>query len=139
MGKFLLIVTMIVGLSGHVRAQTNEAIPDPAIEAVIQSQIDAFRADDFAKAFTFASPTIQGIFGSVDRFAAMVRQGFPMVQNPDEVRFLELRSIRGEVWQKVLVRDASGAYHALDYQMIPSGDGWQIDGVQLLRAPQVGA
>jgi len=138
MTRLILIVTMVLGLAGAVRAQT-EVTPDPAIEGVIQGQIDAFLADDFGAAFEYASPNIKTIFGSVDRFAAMVKQGYPMVHRPREVQFLELREINGALWQKILVRDGAGVYHALDYQMIETENGWQINGVQLLRAPQVGA
>ena len=112
---------------------------EPGIETTIQSQIDAFLVDDFAKAFTFASPNIKSIFGSADRFGQMVRQGYPMVWRPGEVRYLELREISGALWQKVMIRDQAGGIHLLDYQMINTGDGWQINGVQILRAPDVGA
>ena len=113
--------------------------PEPGIEATIGAQIDAFLKDDFAEAFTYASPNIQGIFGSSDRFGDMVKNGYPMVWRPDEVQYLELREIAGNLWQKVLIRDRSGAMHLLDYQMIETGDGWRINGVQLLRAPGVSA
>ena len=112
---------------------------EPGIETTIQSQIDAFLVDDFAKAFTFASPNIKSLFGSADRFGQMVRQGYPMVWRPGEVRYLELREISGALWQKVMIRDQAGGIHLLDYQMINTGDGWQINGVQILRAPDVGA
>ncbi|WP_226779101.1 DUF4864 domain-containing protein [Oceaniglobus trochenteri] len=139
MKRLILTLAIVLGLAGMVRAQTSEVMPDPAIEGVIRNQIEAFQADDFETAFTYASPMIRGIFGSADRFGAMVQQGYPMVHRPRDLKFLELRSINGQVWQKVLVRDASGAFHALDYQMIPTESGWQINGVQLLKAPQLGA
>ena len=138
MTRLILIVTMVLGLNTAVRAQT-ELLPNPAVESVIQGQIDAFLADDFVAAFDYASPNIKAIFGSVERFATMVQQGYPMVHRPSEVQFQELREIRGALWQKVLVRDSAGVYHALDYQMMKTEKGWQINGVQLLRAPQLGA
>ncbi len=113
--------------------------PEPAIEQTIQGQIDAFLVDDFAGAFTYASPTIRSIFGDADRFGAMVRNGFPMVWRPDDFRFLELRDIDGQLWQKVIIRDEFGAVHLLDYQMLQTDDGWRINGVQILRTPDVGA
>lgn len=113
--------------------------PEPGIEATIQDQIDAFVADDVATAFSFASPNIKMLFGSSERFGQMVRDGYPMVWRPDELRFLELRDIDGALWQKVMIRDQAGRFHVLDYQMIPGGAGWQINGVQILRAPGVGA
>jgi len=121
-------------------AMAQENLPrDPAIENTIQGQVDAFMVDDFDQAFTFASPTIKSIFGDSERFGSMVRNGYPMVWRPSELRFLELREIGGSLWQKVLVRDRSGAIHLLDYQMVETSEGWRINGVQLLRKPDVGA
>lgn len=112
----------------------------PKIRSVIQSQIDAFQKDDFASAFSFASPKIRQMFGTSDRFGMMVRQGYPMVWRPQSVEFLDLRDIGGQFWQVVLMRDADGAYHTLGYQMSQAADGvWQIDGVQILREEELGA
>jgi hypothetical protein len=109
------------------------------IQGVIRNQIDAFLKDDFATAFTFASPSIQGLFGTPENFGAMVRNGYPMVWRPDSVEFGELREVAGRLWQRVILRDGQGGIHLLDYQMIEGADGWRINGVQLLQAPDVGA
>jgi hypothetical protein len=111
---------------------------NPAIEGTIQSQIDAFLADDFATAFSFASPNIKGIFGTAENFGAMVTQGYPMVHRPRSVEMLELREVAGNLWQRVLVTDQSGTSHMLDYMMVETPDGWQINAVQLLPAVGVG-
>ncbi len=105
---------------------------DAEIQAVIDGQIEAFSENDFAQAFSFASPDIQGFFGSSERFEAMVRGGYQMVIAPQEVRFLELRKVNGLLWQKVLLRDTHGRLHVLDYQMIQQENGWRINGVSLL-------
>ena len=65
------------------------------IQAVISQQIAAFQQDDFEQAFTYASPNIQGFFGTSERFGQMVTSGYPMVHRPDAVRYLELREIAG--------------------------------------------
>lgn len=111
----------------------------PAIEGVISDQMEAFRADDFATAFTFASPGIRSMFGTPERFGAMVTSGYPMVHRTAEVTFLDLREVGGRWWQKVLIRDGSGTFHTLDYQMVRTKNGWQINGVRILQAAQVGA
>jgi Domain of unknown function (DUF4864) len=111
---------------------------NPAIEGTIQSQIDAFLADDFATAFSFASPNIKGIFGTPENFGAMVTQGYPMVHRPRSVEMLELREVAGNLWQRVMVTDQAGASHLLDYMMVETPDGWQINAVQLLPAVGVG-
>ena len=134
MRAVLLSLAFLLTLLGPVRAQE-----DPAITGVIQSQIDAFLMDDFAKAFTFASPNIKRMFGNSERFGQMVRQGYPMVWRPAEVEFLGQEPKGGAVHQQVLIRDQAGVAHVLEYQMIPTAEGWQINGVWVLQAPGVGA
>ncbi len=126
MRRLLLALSLSAGLASGAFAQSTE------IEANIAAQIQAFKADDFATAFTFASPNIQRLFGNPDNFGAMVRNGYPMVWRPSDVRFLELREVAGVLWQKVMITDGDGAVHILDYQMIQQENGWKINGVQLL-------
>ncbi len=126
MRRIILAVTFSVGLV------TSGAAQDAEIEANIAAQIQAFKADDFVTAFTFASPNIQNIFRTPENFGAMVRNGYPMVWRPSEVRFLELREVAGALWQKVMIVDGNGRAHILDYQMIQLESGWKINGVQLL-------
>ena len=133
MRKFLLMTALCLGLA--TVAQADEA----GIQSVISSQIEAFQVDDFDTAFTFASPTIKRLFGSSDRFGAMVQRGYPMVWRPAKVEYLGLDTIQGLLVQQVLITDQSGTLHTLAYQMVETPEGWQINGVQILRAPQVGA
>lgn len=119
------------------------AVPAAAQEAPIQqtirSQIDAFLADDFSRAFTFASPTIKGMFGTPENFGAMVKNGYPMVYRPADVQMLDLREVAGNLWQRVRITDQAGAGWLLDYMMVETAEGWQINAVQILPAPDVGA
>lgn len=109
------------------------------IQDTIRAQIQAFQVDDFAKAFTYASPTIHAMFGTPDNFGAMVRQGYPMVWHPSQVDMMDLRTVGGAFWQRVRVTDAKGQSYLLDYQMIEGPDGWLINAVQMQKAPDVGA
>lgn len=108
------------------------------IRDTIQRQIEAFQADDFPLAFTFASPTIKEMFGTSENFGAMVRNGYPMVYRPATVEMQELREVAGNLWQRVRVVDQAGAAWFLDYMMVETADGWQINAVQILPAPDVG-
>lgn len=112
---------------------------NPAIEATIQGQITAFLAQDVVAAFAFAAPGIKAQFGSAENFGAMVQQGYPMVWHPSAVRMLELRTVAGNLWQRVMVTDDAGRTYLLDYQMIPAPQGWQINAVQLLPQAGIGA
>jgi len=134
-GLLLALVVMTLGAF----ATPSQAQEKTEIEATIQTQMDAFRADDFEGAFAVASPFIQGMFGDANRFGMMVQRGYPMVWRNQTVRYLELRDVAGRLWQKVMVQDASGGLHILDYEMIQTENGWQINGVQLLPSPGIGA
>lgn len=112
---------------------------DAEIRGVIGGQISALQADDFGAAFGYASPGIKDIFGSPERFGAMVQQGYPMVHRPDEVRYLALRTEAGRQVQRVMIRDGAGRVHFLDYEMTPSENGWQINAVRLLPPQGAGA
>lgn len=109
------------------------------IQSTINSQIEAFRAGDFATAFTFASPNIQGMFRTPDNFGSMVVTGYPMVVDPAQVEMQDLRTVGGALWQRVRITDQKGLAYLLDYQMIEGPDGWLINAVQLQRAADVGA
>lgn len=114
------------------------AAQEAPIRATIESQIEAFQADDFARAFTFASPTIKQMFGTPENFGVMVKQGYPMVYRPAEVQMMELREVAGNLWQRVRITDQAGAGWYLDYMMVETAEGWQINAVQILPAPDVG-
>lgn len=131
-----VILSLVLAVTLPVMAFAQSA--SDAIKDTINGQFSAFQADDFETAFGYASPMIQGLFGSPDRFGMMVRNGYPMVWRPNTVKFLELRDQGGRVFQKILVQDEAGAFHVLDYQMVPGENGWKINGVQLLPAPDLG-
>ena len=132
--RFVIALMLAISLApAALRAQ------EAAISDVIRDQINAFQADDFGAAFGYASPNIKRLFGSPERFGQMVQDGYPMVYRPAEVDMLQQREMGAARVQRVMIRDTSGQLHFLDYQMIPSDSGWQINGVQIVRDAQVGA
>lgn len=136
MRSLLLSIVFVTGLG------TGPALPQDAasdIRSVIAGQIEAFRADDFETAFSFASPSIKQLFGSFERFGQMVQSGYPMVWRPGDVRFSELTDRGGRKVQSVFVTDQDGVPYILDYEMISSEEGWQINGVTVRRTGATGA
>ncbi|MEL7300524.1 MAG: DUF4864 domain-containing protein [Pseudomonadota bacterium] len=133
MARIFGIILLVVGLAGPVAAQND------GIRATIDGQMEAFRADDFAQAFSYAAPNIKRMFGDSERFGLMVRNGYPMVWKNTDVRYLELREIGGNLWQMVQIEDDQGQFHYLDYLMIETAEGWQIGAVQFLPEPGIGA
>ncbi|WP_293440176.1 DUF4864 domain-containing protein [Planktotalea sp.] len=133
-GAFAVVLALCFG-----SALAAEQADKPVITDTIQSQFDALANDDFAQAFTYASPLIQQLFGSPQNFGMMVTQSYPMVRRAEDVQFLDLRSIGGSLYQKVQVRDVKGEIFIFDYQMIQSENGWKINGVQLVTSSGVSA
>ena len=127
-GVMLLLATAFGAL-----AQQSE------IQGTIGSQLEAFKADDFDTAFTFATPSLRRLFQTPQNFERMVTQGFPMVWRPADVRYLDLREENGAMVQTVEITDAEGRVHRLAYLMEPTAEGWRIGGVQILEAPEVAA
>ncbi len=108
--------------------QTNDAI-----EGVIGAQLQAFNDRDVTEAFSYASPMIKGIFRDPARFGVMVEQGYPMVWDNRAVRFLGLREEAGMQIQTVQIEGPDGRVFTLEYAMIETVEGWQINGVQIIE------
>ena len=134
---FIISLGLLMAL-GRADAQ-EAAIKEAPIQQIITAQIEAFRASDFDLAFTYASPNIQGMFGTPGNFGSMVTTGYPMVINPAQVEMQDLRTVGGALWQRVRITDQKGQAYLLDYQMIEGPDGWLINAVQLQKAADVGA
>ena len=110
---------------------------DNTIENVITDQLQAFNDRDSAAAWEHASPMIQGIFGTPENFVRMVQNGYPMVWDNSDVRFLDRDELNNVTRQEVQIQGPDGLFYILDYQMIETPDGWLINGVQVIPAPEV--
>ena len=119
-------------LSPRAEAQTVEQAD--AIENTIRSQITAMQADDWEQAFTFASPTIQGIFQSPFNFSEMVKRGYPMVWRPKDVRTGELVQTPRGLMQTMIFVDQQNRLYIADYLMQEIDGQWRINGVQIRPA-----
>lgn len=126
--RILMAGCALVFMAGTAFGQAKDAIED-----VIGSQLQAFNDRDVTEAFSYASPMIKGIFRDPANFGMMVERGYPMVWDNADVRFLDLREENGLTLQRVMIKDADGTLHTLEYAMIETADGWQINGVQLVQ------
>lgn len=137
MRNFLFtVILMLIPLAATAQDRMD---PNPDIESVIQGQLDAFSTGNVFTAWTFASPTIQDMFGHPMYFGAMVERGYPMVWQPGETRFLGLRQEDGRLLQQVQIIDGAGTLHLLDYDMVQIDGDWRIAGVTVLRGQALGA
>jgi hypothetical protein len=131
---FALLGTMLA-LALPAQAQVSPA-DQTAIRDVIEGQVEAFRRDDGAAAFGYASPSIQGMFGTAETFMDMVRQGYRPVYRPQVFEFREIVTLQGMVTQKVHVIGPDGRPVTAFYPMTQQPDGsWRIEGCYL-QAPE---
>ena len=106
-----------------------------AIRKVIEEQLGAFRRDDAEAAFAQASPNIQAMFQTPDRFMSMVRGGYQPVYRPRQVEFRDIIDIDGTPTQKVFIIGPDGAPVMALYPMEQQADGtWKISGCYLVPA-----
>ena len=105
-----------------------------AVRAVIEAQLDAFRSDDAARAFSLATPGIRATFGDAETFMHMVRRSYAVVYRPRSVFFEAPLVVDGELVQPVRLTDAEGRGWIALYPMQRQPDGtWRTNGCRLLR------
>ena len=103
--------------------------------AVVQAQLDAFAADDGPRAFSFATQGLREMFGSADRFMAMVRAGYPVVYRPASVAFLVPEWLYRELIQGVHFTDEQGGLWLALYRLQRQRDNsWRINGCELVES-----
>lgn len=124
-------------ISALIATATMAGAQETTIEGVISSQLQAFNDRDVAQAWDHASPMIQGMFRTPENFANMVENGYPMVWDNSDVRFLERDELGNVTRQEVLIKGPDGAFYILDYSMVQTPEGWHINGVQVIPAPEV--
>jgi hypothetical protein len=134
---------LLTGLLLANQAPAQNAAPETAvsreesaaIQQVIRAQLDAFAADDAAKAYSYASPGIRGMFRAPEIFIGMVRQGYPVVYRPASVVFLKAEKDGEEILQPVQMTDAEGQLWIALYTMQrQSGGNWLTNGCRLGRS-----
>ena len=86
MRRFLCTL-LLATLPLFAAAQTVAPADARMIRAVIEAQLDAFKHDDAARAFSYAAPGIRETFGTAQNFMEMVRTQYPVVYRPSRVEF----------------------------------------------------
>jgi len=110
------------------------------VQTIISSQIDAFKHQDGAKAYSFAAPEIHLMFPDPDIFMGMVRQGYAAVYNPQQFQFGAFAAEGGVFKQQVDITAADGTGWTALYTLSRQPDGsLKINGCQLIKRPGVGA
>jgi len=132
-----LLLILAISLSGTlVCAEEALSEADRAdIKDVIRAQIDAFRADDGERAFSYASPDIRRLFGDATTFMSMVRSAYRPVYRPREFSFMVIEQVNGHWFQLVRLIGPDGRRVNALYDMELETNGtWRINGCYLVEA-----
>ena len=107
---------------------------------IISSQIKAFKYQNVAEAYSFASPFIKSKFANAVVFGSMVKSSYPMIWAPKEFKFLEFNFFNESLIQRVLFIDKNDQIFMFDYEIKNYGqDQWLINGVYQVNKPSSGA
>lgn len=122
-------------------AESLSAGDKSTFQTIITGQLEAFRADDGARAYSYAAPMIRRTFPTPDTFMAMVQKGYPPVYRPRSYRFGEASlNASGSPIQRVTIEGPDGITYEAIYTMEQQPDGtWRINGCALVRSPELGA
>jgi len=134
------LCALLLAVAPPLATAQGAVAPDDAraVREVIEAQLDAFRRDDAARAFSLATPGIRETFGSPENFMDMVRSSYAVVYRPNSVAFEAPVFVDGQIVQPVRMTDAEGRAWLAVYPMQRQPDGsWRTNGCQLGRLPGV--
>ena len=124
--RFIAVILIFISTTLAADEQTD-------IQNTISNQLEAFASDDFTEAFTHASPGIKDIFGSVDNFSRMVKNGYPMVWRYNNFQFLKLEETPQGYSQIVRITDTKDQLFLLKYFMKNISGIRKISGVAIIE------
>lgn len=131
---FVILVLFGVSFPLAARAEDLSSADQETIRSIVSGQIAAFQADDGAAAYGYASPTIQGLFPSVEQFMGMVRNSYAPVYRPQSITFGQLMDSPYGPMQKVFLVGPDGRNWVALYSLQRQEDGtWKINGCTLVE------
>ena len=133
----LTSVVMLAALLAAVPAHADDASD---IKSVISSQLQAFKAGDKATAYSYAAPSIQGMFPSPDIFMTMVEQGYPPVFHSSNTVFASPTADGKGFRQEVYITDTDGKSWIASYTLERGEDGqFKITGCSIRKGNDLAA
>jgi Domain of unknown function (DUF4864) len=124
-----------------VRAEDLSPADKTNVQAVIAGQLEAFKAGDGPKAYSFAAPYVTKVFPTVDVFMRMVKGGYGPIFSNSKYGFGTVTTdTLGRPTQHVTITAADGKRYEAVYAMQQQPDGsWKIAGVQMVEIPGLDA
>lgn len=127
-------------LSGTLSAVPARADDSSDIQSTISAQLQAFRVEDGAAAYSYAAPNIKTYFPSADIFMSMVKQGYAPVYKSSSATFGALKPEGSGFRQEVFLSDMDGQSWIASYTLERQADGsMKITGCQIRKGDDVSA
>jgi Domain of unknown function (DUF4864) len=105
-----------------------------SIQSVIESQLNAFAADNGEQAYSHAAPIVKQAFPTADIFMTMVKRGYaPVYRNTGRVYGDVFTDSIGRPAMRVVLTGQDGKRYEAIYSMQQQPDGsWQIAGCSII-------
>ena len=114
------------------RFQLTEDSRAKELTQVIESQLSAFRHDDYSKAYQYAA-RILTMQMSLAAFERMVKTGYPVIAHSRSAAFGVIFDNGDQAVVNVGIMGASGQIHHFRYFMDHENKSWKIRGVTEVR------
>ena len=141
--KTLAGIVVLLGLLAGAGATEPEMRLSPKkvrdeVRTVVEAQLTALQAGDFATAYGFAARGIKRQFDE-RLFAAMIRRGYGALLKPDKTDVGVVRDDgEGAAQVGVTVTDRQNHSTIYRYWLVKEDDTWRISGVMLEQRPPRG-
>lgn len=140
MANRLITLMAVVALTGIVLASPARAGDASEVRAAISGQLEAFRSDDGASAYSYAAPNIQAMFPSPQIFMGMVRSGYDPVYRSSNTVFGALKAEGAGFRQEVYLTDQNGQSWIASYTLERQVDGsMKITGCAIRKGDDLAA
>lgn len=141
MGVALVVMTLLAGATGRAAEPdmrlSSKKVRDE-VRAVVEAQLAALRARDFAAAYDFAARAIRRQFDE-RVFALMIQRGYtPLLRSARTDLGVVRDDGEGVAQVSVTVFDAQNRSTVYRYWLVLEGEAWRISGVVLEQRPPRG-
>lgn len=138
-GIALLLAACLAGAQGaepEMRLSPKKVRDE--VRAVVEAQLAALRAGDFATAYSFAARPLRRQF-DLRLFALMLRRGYAPLLKPGSADLGLVRDDgNGAAQVTVTVTDGQNRATIYRYWLIKEGENWRVAGVVLEQRPPRG-
>jgi len=129
---FFIAVCAAVPLVNYTLQLRRETVKPSDLYQVVYSQLDAFRASDYPRAYSHASYSFQQKF-KPDQFIEMIRQNYAGIMQADRIEFGVVRCRDQHALIQVFFIGRNGSVLPSIYSLIYEGETWKIDGARMLQ------